>query len=680
MTKDQDKILATALDRWKRCEEAESENRNRGLEDLKFSLGDQWDEAVRKARETDPNGARPCLTVDKLDQYVRQVVNDARQNKPAIKPRPKDSGADPETAEVLAGIVRHIEDQSSADIAYDTAVEMAVRANFGFIRVVTGYASDEGFEQDILIREVANPFSCYIDPDATQADGSDARYGFAWEDLPRDQFAAQYPGADQCGFEVTGSGPGGWVAEDTVRVCEYFAAEDETIRIWQGADGVPSHVEIPGALSRVVSRRRVMWRKITAKEILEEREWPSRYIGIVPVYGHRISVDGKRVNRSLIGPAKDAQRMYNYAASAFVERVALTPKAPYVATVNQIEGHESVWSTANTGSYSVLPYNSDPTAPPPMRQQAADIPSGWMAVMNSMEHDVQAALGMYNASIGAPTSERSGKAILAKQREADVATFHIIDNLSRAIRQVGRILIDMIPRIYDTSRVVRIIGEDGSEDFAKIDPTQDVARREIQDASGEEVQSIYNPGVGRYDVTVTVGPGYSTKRQEAAEFLTQVVQTSPNLMPVVGDLMFKALDMPYADDIAERLQKMMPPQLQEQKGPQIPPQVQQQIAEMQAKLQAAAAELGDKRMEYEAKHADLLIKERELAIREHEAETKRIQVMQSGLTPEQVQALVLDTMRQIATPPAPIVPPVNGVEPSGGPDAPRSEPTWPSPQ
>jgi hypothetical protein len=668
-------IIATALERFKRCEEAESENRGRSLEDLEFSLGSQWDEAVRRARETDPNGARPCLTVDKIDQYVRQVVNDARQNKPAIKPRAKDAGADIETAEVLAGIVRHIEDQSSADIAYDTAVEMAARAGFGFIRVVTDYCYDEGFEQDILIREVANPFACYVDPDALQADGSDARYGFAWEDMPREQFEAQYPDADASGFDA-GSERADWIRKDTVRVCEYFSAEDEPRRVWQGQDGQASETEIEGAASRTAKRRKVMWRKITAREVLEEREWPSRYIGIVPVYGHRISVEGRRVTRSIVGSSKDAQRMYNYAASAFVERVALTPKAPFIATVNQIEGHEATWQTANTGNYSVLPYNSDPNSPPPQRQPASDIPSGWMAVMQSMEHDIQGALGMYNAAVGAPSNEKSGRAILARQKEADVATFHVIDNLSRAIRQVGRIVIDLIPRIYDTARVVRILGEDGSEEFARIDPEQEEARRDIRDVSGQVIERIYNPGVGRYDVTVTVGPGYSTKRQEAAEFLTQVVQSSDAMMQVAGDLMFKALDMPYADELADRMRKMMPPQLQEQAGPQVPPEVQQrmeamgqQMAQLQEQLSAAAAQLGDKRMEYEGKRADLLIKERELAIREFDAETKRIQAVQGGMGPEAIQALVLDTLAHVAAPPEPLIPPEQmSVEtmPSGG--------------
>ena len=657
MKKD-DKIITTALERFAKCEEFEAENREKALEDLRFSLGDQWDEAVRRARETDPSGARPCLTVDKVDQYVRQVVNDARQNRPAIKPRAKDEGADVETAEIMAGIVRHIEDQSSADIAYDTAVEMAARASFGYIRVVTDYADDDGFSQDIFIRAVPNPFSCYLDPASVEPDGSDARYGFAFEDIERKQFEADYPKADACDFERSGPDFSDWVKKDTVRIAEYFEVVETGVKVWQAQDGSASEEEIEGAISRTMKKRKVIWRKMTAREVLEEREWPGKYIPIVPTYGHIIDVAGKRITSSLVRPAMDPQRIYNFAASAFVERVALTPKTPYVATVKQIAGHEHIWDSANTGNYSVLPYNPDPQAPgAPQRQQAADIPSGWMAVMQSMERDVQSALGMYNASVGAPSNEKSGKAILARQHEADVSTFHIIDNLSRSIRQVGRIVIDLIPKIYDTDRVVRILGEDGAEDFAEINPTQEQARLDIHDNAGNKIKSIYNPGVGRYDVTVNVGPAYSTKRQEAADFMTQIVQSSPDLMPIIGDLMFKAMDMPHADDIAKRMKKMLPAPLQdEEEAPQVPPEMQQQMQQMSdqiqklgAALEEASAQLDAKDMEFAAKNSEIRLKERELTIKEYEAETKRAQVMSSAMTPEQVQAMVVQTIQQLQT-------------------------------
>jgi len=651
-----EKVISTALERFSLCQDAESEQRSVAADELRFSLGEQWPDAIRKERETDPNGARPCLTVDKLDQYIKQVVNDGRQNKPAIKVRPKDSGADPDTADVLQGVVRHIEDQSCADVAYDTAIEMAARAGFGYIRVLTDYCEDDGFLQDIYVRHVPNPFSCYLDPDHINPDGSDASYGFAFDDIPRKQFEAMYPDAEPCEFD-SDEKTADWSKKDTIRLAEYFEAVDEYVTVWQAEDGSASETKIDGAASRKVRKRTITWRKITCKEVLEEREWPSKYIPIVPVYGHLINVEGKKRISSLIRPAMDAMRMYNYAASAFVERVALTPKAPYIATAAQIEGYETEWANANTANASVLPYNADPSAPPPQRQQTADIPAGWMQVMQGMEHDIQGALGMYNASLGAPSNEKSGKAILARQREADNATFHIIDNLSRAIRHVGRIVIDLIPKIYDSSRVIRILGEDGKEDFAEIDPEQPEAKRDIHDLQGKVVKTIYNPGVGRYDVTVTTGPAYGTKRQEAAEFITQLVQSSPDLMPVVGDLMFKSMDMPFAEEISERMRKMLPPPLQEQEdGPQIPLEVQsqmqsmsQQMQEMHQQLSAAAAELGDKRMEYEAKTADLRIKERELAIREYDAETKRLQVTAPAFSPEEIQAVVLQTLQDLAT-------------------------------
>lgn len=642
----EEKIIETALKRFKLCQERESEIRVRALEELKFSLGEQWDDRVKRGRENDPDGARPCLTVDKCDQYVRQVVNDARQNKPSIKPRPKDDGADVETAEVLQGLCRHIEDQSSADIAYDTAVEMAARCGFGFIRVITDYVDGDKTDQDIFIRAVANPFQVFIDPDCQQIDGSDAKFAFVFENIAKEQFDELYPDADQSEFERLSYDQHEWVTRDEVRIAEYWEVietsvntlyledgsqqtEDEYWKKWAGQDMRPNIVA-----ARPLKKQKVIWRKITATGVLETRDWPSKYIGIVPTFGHVIDVAGKREIRGLIRPAMDPQRMYNYAASAFVERVSLSPKAPFIGTVNQFEGLESEWSKANTSNQAYLPYNPDPEAPPPSRQPGADVPAGWMSVMQGMEHDIQSALGMYNASIGAPSNEKSGKAIMARQREADVSTFHIIDNLSRAIRQVGRILIDLIPKIYDTQRVIRILGEDGAEDFAQIDPSLPVSKAKVRDENG--IKTIYNPAIGRYDVTVTVGPAYSTKRQEASEFLTQVVQSNPQMMQIAGDLMFKALDMPYAEEISDRMKKMLPPNLQEQEEgaqPQIPPEMQAQIEQMQQYIQQLEGALQQTKQQAEQMAADRQevaikadIDSRKLDIEAYKAETDRLQV------------------------------------------------------
>ena len=662
------KIIEEAIKRFKACEEAESRLREQALSDLKFSLGEQWPDEIRRARENDVNGARPCLTVDKLGQYVRQVVNDSRQNKPSIKVRPVDSGADPEVADVMQGVVRHIEDNSRADIAYDSSIEFAVRAGFGYIRVVTDYADEDSFDVDAFIKTVRNPFSTYLDKDAQELDGSDARYGFFFDDMPRESFEAEHPGADACSFDTSATTTHNtWIKEDTVRVCEYFRVEhDEKNHVqidtgevfseedyWAKFKDAEVRPEIKN--SRMIKRRKVMWYKLTANEILDRREFPSRFIPIVPVYGHIIDVAGERRITGLIHNAIDGQRMYNYSVSAYVERVALMPKAPFVAAEGQLEGHESEWAQANTANIPVLQYkvvdlDGNPL-PAPQRQPAADVPTGWLQAMQATEHDIQAALGMYNAAVGAPSNEKSGRAIMARQREADNATFHFIDNLSRAIRHVGRILVDMIPRIYDTQRIVRIIGEDGSVESAEFDPDLSAPMIERKDAAGNVINKVYNPTLGKYDVTITVGPAYTTKRQEAADFMSQIAQSNPQLMPLIGDLMFKAMDMPYAEEISERLKLMLPPQIAEhekaeQQPEQIPPQVQQamqmagqQIEQLQGALMQAQQQLEAMSNDKDAEQAKLAIDAQKIQVEQFKAETDRLQVQLEAMRNQQPESM-----------------------------------------
>ena len=662
------KIIEEAIKRFKACEEAESRLREQALSDLKFSLGDQWPDEIRRARENDVNGARPCLTVDKLGQYVRQVVNDSRQNKPSIKVRPVDSGADPEVADVMQGVVRHIEDNSRADIAYDSSIEFAVRAGFGYIRVVTDYADEDSFDVDAFIKTVRNPFSTYLDKDAQELDGSDARYGFFFDDMPRESFEAEHPGADACSFDTSATTTHNtWIKEDTVRVCEYFRVEhDEKNHVqietgevfseedyWAKFKDAEVRPEIKN--SRMIKRRKVMWYKLTANEILDRREFPSRFIPIVPVYGHIIDVAGERRITGLIHSAIDGQRMYNYSVSAYVERVALMPKAPFVAAEGQLEGHESEWAQANTANIPVLQYKvvdlDGNLLPAPQRQPAADVPTGWLQAMQATEHDIQAALGMYNAAVGAPSNEKSGRAIMARQREADNATFHFIDNLSRAIRHVGRILVDMIPRIYDTQRIVRIIGEDGSVESAEFDPDLSAPMIERKDAAGNVINKVYNPTLGKYDVTITVGPAYTTKRQEAADFMSQIAQSNPQLMPLIGDLMFKAMDMPYAEEISERLKLMLPPQIAEhekaeQQPDQIPPQVQQamqmagqQIEQLQGALMQAQQQLEAMSNDKDAEQAKLAIDAQKIQVEQFKAETDRLQVQLEAMRNQQPESI-----------------------------------------
>lgn len=562
--------LHEARERFKEAKDAWDDDRKRYVEDMKFLQGEHWPDRVKEMREMQD---RPCLVVDKLNQYVKQVVNDSRQNRPSIKVRPVDSDADIETADIIQGMCRHVEERSNADTAYDTAIESAVKGGFGFIRVLTEYAHEMTFDQELCIKRVRNPLTVFLDPNCQEPDGSDARYAFVTEELPEDEYEREFPDADKVDW-MSEEKYSYWYGEKKVRVAEYWwiETEDKTVHLLEDgttctdeeykaaeAEGI---VPPPIKDSRVIPAKVVKWAKINGADYLEEpRTWPGKWIPVVPVWGNEVDIDGKVIHTSMIHTSKDAQRLYDYSRSAFAERVALTPKAPYVAADGQIEAYEDDWSRANSENIAVLKYTPVDVAgtpvPPPQRQSAADIPAGFAQDMQMSEHDIQGALGMYNASLGQQSNEKSGRAILARQREGDVANFHYHDNLARAIRHVGRILVDLIPKIYDSTRIVRTLGLDGTSEMVQLDPTLPVPSGKVNGVK------VYNVGMGTYDVAVSAGPSYTTRRQEAAESMTQLVQGNPALMGIIGDLMIRAMDWPQAEEIADRLKLMLPPQVLE---------------------------------------------------------------------------------------------------------------------
>jgi hypothetical protein len=234
------------------------------------------------------------------------------------------------------------------------------------------------------------------------------------------------------------------------------------------------------------------------------------------------------------------------------------------------------------------------------------------------------------------SNERSGKAILARQKEGDTGTYHYVDNLGRAVRYVGRIIIDLIPKIYDTQRIARIIGEDGKVEHAKINPEQQEPVRKIVDQAGIVIEKIYNPTVGKYDVMVETGPGYASKRQEALDAMSQLLQGNPELWAVAGDLFVKNMDWPGAQEMAKRFAKTIDPKLLESddKTPEM------QAAEMQ--IQAMGQELDQ--LHQMLQQVGNSMEAQELRIKEYEAETKRISAVQAGMTPEQIQDIVMGTI------------------------------------
>jgi len=672
--------LHEARERYKTAVEASKEDRKRYIEDVKFAAGEQWPDIYKADREA---AGRPVLVVDKLGQYVRQVVNDSRQSRPGIKVRPCDSMADVETAEILQGLCRHIEERSSADIAYDTGLECAVKGGMGFIRVITEYAHDSTFEQEIAIKRVRNPLSIAFDPNCKEPDGSDAKFCFVLEDLEKEDYEALYGDETPVNWETDATQYAGWVSGDKIKIAEYYYVEEQESNLHLFFDGTTAtDEEIDAAKSagipippiketRNIPIKKVMWCKMNGKDYLEKPiEWPGKYIPIVPVWGNEEDIDGEVIHTGMIHNAKGAQQLYNFSRSAYAERVALTPKAPYIAAFGQVEDYPE-WSDANERNYSVLRYNptdvNGTPVPPPQRQPAFDVPAGFAQDMQLSEHDIQASLGMYAASLGQPSNEKSGRAIMARERSGDMATFHYHDNLARAIRQVGRIVVDMAPRIYDTARLIRIVGLDGQPKMVQINPNQPQASLKLG------AKSVYNIGIGRYDVAVSTGPSYTTRRQEAAEAMMQMVQGNPQMMGIMGDLMVKNMDWPGSDEMAERLRLMLPPQIQQaaQKDNNLPPpqvimaQAQQAISQrdqqlqqahqilqaMQAKLQETLQRDHEKNAELAIQAKELQLSERDTEIKAYDAETKRMQVLAPAFASEQIKTIVIQTLTDILSTP-----------------------------
>jgi hypothetical protein len=638
------KFLETAKDRWKLADEAESRNRKDSLDDWDFRIGNQWPADIQTVRVAD---GRPCHTINRLPQFTRQVTNEQRQNRPAILVSPVGDKSDPDTAKFLQGVVRHIEVASDADVAYDTAFEHCVMGGFGYCRLVTEYVDSRylgedlknAWDQEIFIRRIKNPFAVYFDPSCVEADYSDARFAFVIEDLTAEEYKRQYPKSEVASlglFTSTGNNPPGWLTKESCRIAEYFYVEEKKRRLLKLEDGFIIEEEAykrlkaddplkpPVAAFRDVLDRRVKWSRINAVECLEggpgnEVEWPGNWIPIIPWLGDDLDVNGKRYLAGLIRHAKDPQRMYNYWNSAATETIALAPKAPFIAAEGQIEGHESEWQQANVRNFAVLQYKpqsvAGQAAPPPQRN-TVEPPIQAMALMiRQADNDLKATMGIYDASLGERGPEQSGKAILARQRQGSIATLNFSDNANRSIRFLGKQIIDLVPKIYDAPRILKIVRPDETVEQAAIfnSTTTDMSKDEAMKALGSPaLMKIYDVGVGAYDVTISSGPSYQSKRQEAVESMTALVQAYPNLMALVGDLLIMQMDWPFAQEIATRLKKSLPPDLQDQ-GDEGDPKtqvmkLQQQLkglmdqhAALTKELTAAAETIQTKKLELESK-------------------------------------------------------------------------------
>lgn len=618
-------ILALARERFTEAEEGWHEIIQAAEEDLKFLSGEQWDAADVASRKED---GRPTLTFNKLPGFARQVKNDQRQNKQGAKVSPVDDKADVETAKVLTGMIRHIEYDSNASVAYDRAFGSAVDAGFGFLRLTTEFESPLSFNQVLKIGSVKNRFACRIDPSFQEPDGSDAEYGFAFADVPHAQFKKMYPNAkcsDQRNWELVGT-EDEWFnkTNKTVRVCDYYSREWRKAMICQLSNGetiekskitfedfqamLANGVEVVQERETLIPE--VIHRKIVGNEVLEKTVWPGSAIPIFIVLGDEQDINGKRILESLIRHSKDAQRMYNYHKSAEAEVLTTAPKAPWIIAFEQVEGFEKFWKAANRRTQSYLPYKAASTAngaplPPPQRNVAEPPIQAMSQAALMASDDIKATLSMFDASIGNQSNETSGVAIRSRAAQAQTSNFHFSDNLSITKRHLYKQMIEIIPKLYDVARVGRAIGEDGVEKIFQINP--DLDRAFLKDGDVEQV----NFNLGKYDVTVSDGPSFETRRQEAAAGLLELAKANPQVMAIAPDLIVKAMDFHMAEELAERFKKTLPPGIIDDPNAQaLPPQAKAQLDQMGMMIEQLTQQLNDAQSKLETKKLELDSKER----------------------------------------------------------------------
>lgn len=689
-------------------------------DDMKFRMSDQWNKADRDAREAD---GRPCLTINRIPQFIRQITNQFRSNRPGIQVNPVDSIADPKTANALQGVIRHIETISDADVAYATANEHQATIGRGFWRIYTRYADDEGFDQEIVIEAIDDPFSVYLDPAHRLVSGADCRYGFVVYDMPKDDFISEYGEQELSGFEAwIGSNKDSktlWMPEGAVRVAEYFHIErvDEEIQEVSFIDDndVPHKVVMPTSAlrskdgedleipdhwklgrKRTVSRPQCYWSKITPNAILDGnsnktggRKFPCKFIPIVQALGDKLYDDKGEVDiRGMVRDAKDPARMISFWASALTEMIGLAPRAPYIGLAGQFKGHEAKWNSSNRKNYPYLEVEpltiGGNPAPFPQRQQYEPAIQAIVQAFMLADNDLKAVMGLYDASLGKAGPEQSGKAILARQRQGEVGNSNYLDNMNRAIRHCGRILLDMIPRTIGPEKVYRILGADNNEiqlvklvngpqaqpqpgieqqppqpgmgqeapqpgmqqapPPAQVAPTNPPDRATIEEAEG--VPAIYDISTGKFDVAISTGPSYAGRRQEAVQAMIELLGAYSEAGPAIMDLIVKNMDWPGASEVAARLKRMVPPQLlDESERGQVPPQIPPEVTEELDKLRQEVVEL---RTNKEVKMAEAQGK-LELARQKLEIDTQvKAAELQFQQTMQQIQQQAQAQQQEIA--------------------------------
>jgi hypothetical protein len=685
-------IVKEAQERFERAHEYQANAHRHYISDMQFANGDddnkaQWSDNVSAGRA---QAGRPALTVNKTRVHALQIINDARQNPVQVRVNPTGGDATQEAAQIYEGIIRHIEYISNAQQAYANATYCQVMGGVGYWRVLLDYAHDDSFDQEIYIKRIADPTSVYMDPDVQQADGSDAKWGFLFYEMTKEDFEAEYPDEEDdtatsnAALSMSNERPRG--DDKHVQMVEYFRVGQKTTKLHELHDrSVVRESDLPDGWldqqkklgitplqTRDIAEPKVEWFLIADSRIIERKDWLGRYVPLVRVPCEEVIIEGKLDWVSHVRHLRDPQRLYNWYTSQAAEFVALQTKTPFIGTAEALGPYLRDWENANTDNKAVILYQAiredGKENPKPERAQVPQMAQAYMEGLKISQAEMMMSTGQYQAVMGEPSNETSGKAINARQRQGDNATYHVIDRLASAIRFTGRIIVDLIPKVYDNKRILLIMGEDGTQTQVHLDPDAPLAHQTTLDPNAPPPQpsmngqtdpdaqraaalrTIFNPKIGQYSVVADVGPAYATKRQEAFNAFSQILAQNQAAFQVVGDFWARNADFPGSDELAARLKQGLPPQYKDSApDPQVA-QLQQQLQQTtqlaQQTLQKADAHVASLQAEVVHLTEKLKDKSDEIRIKDYDAETDRFKAA-GQIDPVAMQVVVRQLLRDM---------------------------------
>lgn len=542
---------------------ADRDNREKAREVTLFlkKPDGQWEPEIVKNMK-----GRPMYTFDRCNPIVRSISGEMKQADFDIQVRPSGGDASKDTAKLLDGLVRNIENISNASQVFGAAGKKMVEVGFDAWRVTTEWADGDSFDQDLFIRKIANSVDrVWFDTNAEMQSMEDASWAFVLQSMSPDAYDEKFPdGSKQSVGEDRFSNSHCQQAENIV-VGEFLYKKPITIelvlmdnnKVYQVDDDFEKVVDDLKRLgvNEVKRRKRDSHKVFTrffdgANWLKSEQETVFQWIPVIPTFGNFEISENKVIYHGVVQHLMDAQRVLNYAASRDIEEGALAPKDKLMITREQAAKDTATLETMNTNNHPAQLYTHVPNQPAPYRLGGAQMNPGLQTTIATMGQMITESSGMFAANQGQQLANESGVALERLQNKGDIATVDYYDSQEVAICHTARIIIDAIPRLMDTERQQRILNEDGSFDMQILNQTI------IDEQSGDPV-TLNDLSVGQYDVTCKVGPAFHSRQQETVKAITDIAKVDPSIIGLSADVLLNNIVAPGIDQIAARARAQM---------------------------------------------------------------------------------------------------------------------------